>query len=65
MLELISGLGKELAPILGSQELSTKLAPAPVSLISPTAEPLGVLEIKLAVTFDPSAATIESAEIID
>lgn len=65
MLKLISGLGKELASILGSQELSTKLALAPVSLISPTAEPLGVPEIKLAVTFDPSAATIESAEITD
>ena len=65
MLKLISGLGKELASISGSQELSTKLAPAPVSLISPTAEPLGVPEIKPAMTSDPGAATIQSAETPD
>ena len=57
--------GKQLASISGSQELSTKPVPAPVSLISPTAEPLGVPEIKPAVTFDPSAATIESADTPD
>ena len=62
MLKLISGLEKELASISGSQESSSKPVPAPVSPIPLTADPLGVPEIKPAMTSDPGAATIQSAE---
>ena len=62
MLKFISGLEKELASISGSQESSSKPVPAPVSPIPPTADPLGVPEIKPAMTSDPGAATIQSAE---
>jgi len=62
MLKLISGLEKELASISGSQESSSKPVPAPVSPIPPTADLLGVPEIKPAMTSDPGAATIQSAE---